>query len=186
MLGAAPATETVAVWVAAPPGPRHVSSNSVVLVMASVDSEPLVETDPVQPPELVQLVAPLLLQVRIALAPGATVVGRAVSETVGADAAGFCTATFTDCEVEPPVPEQLSVNVVALVSAPLVKSPETGCVPFHPPVAIQDWALVDCQCRETVSPAATDDAAAVKVTVGASAVEPDAPDWAPLCVTPLL
>jgi hypothetical protein len=103
MLGAAPATETVAVWVAAPPGPRHVSSNSVVLVMASVDSEPLVETDPVQPPELVQLVAPLLLQVRIALAPGATV-----------------------------------------------------------------------------------DAVAVNVTVGASAVEPDPPDWAPLCVTPLL
>jgi hypothetical protein len=70
--GAALETDTVAACVAVPPAPLQVNSNSVVLLIASVVSEPFVATEPVQPPEVVQLVAPLALHVRIALAPGAT------------------------------------------------------------------------------------------------------------------
>jgi hypothetical protein len=181
-VGAALDTETVAVCDAVPPVPLHVSSNSVVLLIASVDSEPLVATDPIQPPEAVQLVASLLLQVRTALAPGATVVGLAVSDTSGGVEATVTpvTATVTDSDVAPPVPEQLSENVVVLVNALVVNPPDIGCVPLHPPEAMHDWALVDCQCRTTVSPDATEGAADEKVRVGAApAVAP------PVCV-PLL
>ena len=106
--------------------------------MASVVSEPFVATEPIQPPDAVQLVAPLVLQVRIALAPGATVVGLTDRDTTGGEAAfeALVTATVTDLDVEPPVPEQLSENVVADINAWLVKSPEVGCAPLHPPEAI--------------------------------------------------
>jgi len=139
------------------------------LVIASVVSEPFVATEPIHPPEAVQLVAPLELQVRIALAPGATVVGLAVRDINGGVFASeaLVTATVTDFDVEPPVPEQLSENVVVTVNACVVNPPEVGCVPLHPPEAIQPWALVDCQWRITVSPDSTEDAAADNDTVGA-------------------
>jgi hypothetical protein len=137
-VGAALETETVAVCVAVPPVPLHVSSNSVFLVIASVVSEPFVATEPIQPPDVVQLVAPLELQVRIALAPGATVVGLTLSATTGGVAPfeALVTPTVTDFDVEPPVPEQLSENVVAVVNAWVVNPPEAGCVPLHPPEAM--------------------------------------------------
>jgi hypothetical protein len=153
----------------------HVSSNSVVLLIASVVSEPLVATAPIHPPELVQLVAPLLLQVSTALEPGATVVGRAEIETSGGVDAAFCTVTLTDCDAEPPVPEQLSVKVVGLVRAPVVKLPDIGCIPVHPPDAMQDCALLDCQCSAAVSPDATDASATVNVTVGVAVVDVELP-----------
>jgi hypothetical protein len=145
----------------------------VFLVIALVVSEPFVATEPIQPPEAVQLVAPLVLQVRIAPAPGATVVGLAVSDTSGGVAAvdGLVTATLTDFDVEPPVPEQLSENVVVVVNASVVNPPEVGCVPLHPPDAIHDCALVDCHCRITVSPDSTEASAADNVTVGAPVVD---------------
>jgi hypothetical protein len=128
----------VAVCVAVPPAPLHVSSNSVFLLIASVVSEPFVATEPIQPPEAVQLVAPLALQVRIALAPGATVAGLAASDTVGGVIAfeALVTATVTDFDVEPPVPVQLRENVVTVVNAGVVNPPDAGCAPLHPPEAM--------------------------------------------------
>lgn len=160
----------------------------MLLVIASVVSEPFVATEPIQPPEAVQLVAPLELQVRIALAPGATVVGLAVSDTNGGVFAftALVTATVTDFDVEPPVPEQLSENVVVAVNACVVNPPDVGCAPLHPPEAIQAWALVDCQWRITVWPDSTEGAAADKLSVGVPLTVAASACDVLLVVTPLL
>ena len=69
-----------------------------------VDNEPPVALAPDQAPEAVQEVALAEDQVSIELLPLATLVGLAVSETVGAAAD---TVTIADCEALPPVPVQL-------------------------------------------------------------------------------
>jgi hypothetical protein len=78
----------------------------VVLVSAPVDHVPLVATAPLQPPEAVHAVAFCDFQLRLDEPPLATVVGEAVSATVGA---GEVTAICADVEAEPPGPVQLSV-----------------------------------------------------------------------------
>ena len=88
-LGALPATVTVAVCVACPPGPVQVISYSVVLVRVPVDCIPPVETLPCHPPEAVQAVAPTEFQARFAASPLLIVVGPAFNVTEGAQ------ATFT-------------------------------------------------------------------------------------------
>ena len=77
-VGAARATVTVADCFADPPLPVQVISYSDVLVIAPVEAVPFVGWEPCQPPDAVQLVAFVLLQVRVELPPGATVVGLAV------------------------------------------------------------------------------------------------------------
>jgi len=105
--GANPETVTVADCVAEEPSlPVQVSSYSVVLVTAPVDHVPLVATAPLQPPEAVHAVALSEFQLRVELPPLATVVGEAVSVTVGA---GAVTTTSADCEAEPAGPVQVSV-----------------------------------------------------------------------------
>jgi hypothetical protein len=99
-------TVTVTDCVAVPPSPVQVRSYSVVLVSAPVDQVPLVATAPLQAPEAVHAVASVELQVKVELAPLATVVGAAVNVTVGA---GPVTTTSADCEAEPPVPVQVRV-----------------------------------------------------------------------------
>ena len=71
-----------------------------------MDLEPLVATDPDQPPEAVQAVALLELQPSVELLPFATLVGLAMRATVGAAA---LTVTSADWEAEPPGPVQVSV-----------------------------------------------------------------------------
>jgi hypothetical protein len=61
---------------------------------------------PVQPPDAVQEVALVELHASVALLPDTTLVGLAVSVTVGA---GVVTVTLADCEALPPVPVQDSV-----------------------------------------------------------------------------
>ncbi len=62
---------------------------------------------PDQPPEAVHEVALVELQVSVEVPPEATLVGLALSATVGADAV---TATVADCgALVPPDPVQLSV-----------------------------------------------------------------------------
>jgi hypothetical protein len=113
-IGALLETVTVAVWVADPPAPVQVSSNSVVLVRAPECEFPLVGTLPRQVPAImVQALAPADVQVRVELPPLLTVVGAAVNVTDGAGAAGGAagatTETATDCVVLPPDPLQVSV-----------------------------------------------------------------------------
>ena len=68
-----------------PPVPVHVNVKVVVLVNAGVATAlPLVALLPLQPPEAVQTVALVVLQVRADELPLATLVGFAESVTVGA------------------------------------------------------------------------------------------------------
>jgi hypothetical protein len=60
---------------------------------------------PVQLPDAVQLVALVELHVNVDAPPDAMLGGDAVSATVGSGAS----VTVAVCDVEPPVPEQLSV-----------------------------------------------------------------------------
>jgi len=108
-----PVTVTVADWVADPPAPVHVSPYSLVLPSAPVDQVPLGATGPLQAPEAVHAVAPVEDQVSEELAPLATVVGVAVSVTVGAVES---TITSADCDPVPPAPLQVNVKFVFEVS----------------------------------------------------------------------
>jgi hypothetical protein len=74
-------------------------------VSTPVLCEPDVPFVPVQPPDAVQLVAFVELQVNVDALPDATLLGAAVNVTVGAGT----TVTLAVCDAEPPVPVQLSV-----------------------------------------------------------------------------
>ena len=65
--------------------------------------DPLIAWLPVQPPEAVQEVALMDVQLSVEALPLATVPGLAVKLTVGAAAV---TETVTDCVALPPVPAQ--------------------------------------------------------------------------------
>jgi hypothetical protein len=66
-----------------PPGPLHRMPKVVLAVSAPVDCEPLVARTPVQPPEAMQAVALVELQVSVLLPLSATVSGLADRLTVG-------------------------------------------------------------------------------------------------------
>ncbi len=99
-------TETVALCAAEPPAPLQAIENLVVAVRAAVFCEPLADSDPLQPPEAVQEVAFVDDHVSIAVPPLATVLGLALSVTVGA---GMVTFTVVDCAALPPLPVQVRV-----------------------------------------------------------------------------
>jgi hypothetical protein len=82
----------------------HVSVYFVVAVSAEVAIEPLVGSDPLQPPDAAHDVAFFEDQVSVDLAPLATVLGLAVRVTVGAL---WVTETVADCVVLPPEPVQV-------------------------------------------------------------------------------
>jgi len=62
--------------------------------------------EPVQPPEAAQEVAFVDVQLKVEVAPLATVLGLALSVTVGA---GVVTVTVADCAALPPLPVQVRV-----------------------------------------------------------------------------
>jgi hypothetical protein len=70
---------------------------------------------PVQPPEAVQLVASVELQVNVDEPPVATVLGVPVRVTAGDGA----TVTVTVRAALPPTPEQVNVKFVVAVSGPV-------------------------------------------------------------------
>jgi hypothetical protein len=102
----AAAVVTVTDCAADPPAPVHVSVNLVVTSSAAVFCEPLAGSEPLQPPEAAQEVALVEDHFNVELAPFATVVGLALTETVGA---GLVTVTVADCAALPPLPVQVSV-----------------------------------------------------------------------------
>jgi hypothetical protein len=91
---------------AEPPLPVQVRINFVVAVSAGVVCEPMVAWEPLQPPEAVHAVALLDDQLNDEVAPLLTVLGVAVTVTVGVDAV---TETVADCTALPPLPLQVSV-----------------------------------------------------------------------------
>lgn len=99
-------TETTTLCVAEPPAPVQMSVYLVVAVSAAVVCVPLVASEPLQPPEAVQPVALVEDHVSAEVPPLATVVGLAVSVTVGA---GDVTVTVADWLALPPAPVHVRV-----------------------------------------------------------------------------
>jgi hypothetical protein len=125
----------------------------VPAVSAPVVWLPLVDWTPAKlPPDPVQLVALLELQVSSADAPLATAVGAAVKVTVGAG------TTVTVCvagALVPPGPVQVSEYVVLAVNTAVARVPAAGKDPFQPPPAVHAEAFVELQVRVEVAPLAT-------------------------------
>ena len=158
-------TVTEALWVTDPPVPVQVSVNVVSALIGAEVSVPLVALVPLQPPDAVQLVALVELQLIEAVPPFATLTGRAVSVRVGADA----TATVTERVTLPPVPVHASVKVVDCVSGAVIWLPFATLPPLQPPEAVQAVALVVTQVSAEVPPLCTVVGLAVKLSVGAGA-----------------
>jgi hypothetical protein len=159
-------TVTVTDWLSLPPLPVHESVYVVVADSAGVACVPFVALAPVQPPEAMQLVAFVELQVSIAVPPFAMLVGLALNVTVGVEPAD----TVTLWLALPPVPLHVSVNVVAAARVPVAWVPETLFAPVQPPEAVQLVAFVEFQVSVDALPLATAVGLAVNVTVGAGVI----------------
>jgi hypothetical protein len=114
------AVTTVTVAVATllvPPVPVHVKEYETVEVSAPVPSVPLVALVPLQLPDAAQEVAFVELHVSVAAPLRATVVGFAVSVTVGA---GTTVTVAVATPLVPPTPLQVNEYDVVAVRAPVV------------------------------------------------------------------
>jgi len=139
----------------------------VLALRAPVDWLPLVATAPDQPPDAVQLVAFVEDQDKVEFDPLVTLVGLALSETVGV---GADTEIVTDWAALPPGPVQVSVNCVALVRFGVLCEPLVASAPLQPPEAAQEAAFVDDQVSVDAAPLLTVLGFPVSVTVGAGVV----------------
>jgi len=128
-------------------------------------------------------VALVEVQVRVEALPLLTLVGLALSDTVGAG--GAETVTVADCDAEPPAPVQVRVYFVVAVRAGVVCDPAVASAPLQPPEAAQELALVDDQVSAAVAPLLTVAGFAVRVTVGAGEVTDTVADCAALPPLPL-
>jgi len=91
--GAGEVTDTVADWLALPPGPVQVSEKVSLALSAPVDCEPLTVLVPDQAPDAVQEEALLDDHAKVALLPLVIVLGLALNPTVGG---GGVTDTVVD------------------------------------------------------------------------------------------
>ena len=121
---------------------------------------------PLQPPDAVQAVALVEDQVNVDAAPLATLVGLAVSVTVGVLGAGV-TVTVADALALPPAPVQLSAKAVVALNAPVEAEPAMARAPLQPPDAVQVVAFVEDQVNVDAAPLATLVGLALIETVGA-------------------
>ncbi|MBV8804099.1 MAG: hypothetical protein JO042_03610 [Sinobacteraceae bacterium] len=119
---------------------------------AAVGAVPLVDSDPLQLPDPVHVVAFVELQVKVDVPPLETLVGVAVRVTVGA---GCVTVTAADAVPDPPAPVQVRVKVELEVSALLAALPLVDSDPLQAPEAVHDVAFVELQVSVEVPFAAT-------------------------------
>jgi hypothetical protein len=148
-----------------------------------VDCEPLTALEPLQPPDAVQAVALLLDQVSMEEVPAFTLLGAALSVTIGAL---LETVTVADCVADPAGPVQVSSYSVVVVRVPLDIVPLLGRLPCQPPEAVQAVAPGDFQVRMELPPLPTVVGAAVNVVEAAAGVATDtATDWVVVPPDPL-
>jgi len=140
-----------------------------------VDCEPLRPLEPLQPPDDVQAVALLLDQVSMEEVPAFTLLGAALSVTIGAL---LETVTVADCVADPAGPVQVSSYSVLLVRVPVDVVPLVGMLPCQPPEAVQAVAPADFQVSVELSPLATVVGAALKANDVATGVAGTATDTA--------
>jgi hypothetical protein len=134
-----------------------------LVLKAPVDCEPVIGMLPDQLPDAVHVVALVLDQDNMALAPLLIELGLAEIVTVGA---GEFTDTVADWAALPPDPEHVRVKVELAVSAPVDCEPLTPLVPDQAPEAVQDVALVADQLKVELLPLVTVLGLAVRLIVG--------------------
>jgi hypothetical protein len=156
-------TVTVADCSAVPPGPAQLSVYVPLAVSAPVETVPEVAFVPDHAPLAVQLVVLADDQVRVLVPPVTTVVGFALTETVGA----AITLAIADCVAVPPGPVQVRVYVLFAVNGPVDIVPEVAWVPDQAPLAVQLVAFVDVQLRVVALPLDTLAGFTLIVTSGA-------------------
>ena len=131
--------------------------------MELIVSLPEVALAPDHPPVAEQLEALVEDHVSSVEPPGATAPGAALSETVGA---GAVTITVAELVALPPLPTQVSVNVLVAERELIAWLPEGDLAPDHAPPAVQPEALLDDQVSCVEPPCATVLGAAPSETVG--------------------
>jgi hypothetical protein len=160
-------TVTVTDCDAVPPAPVHDRVYVVVEVSPDRASEPETALLPFQPPEAVQLVALVAVQLSVVPPPLGTVEGVAPSVTEGSGGAdGGTTVTLTDCVAVPPAPVHVRANAEFAVSGPVEALPEVALLPLQLPEAEQAVALVDDQVNVEAPPESTVDGTAASDTEG--------------------
>ena len=90
-------------------------------------NEPLVGSEPVQPPEAVQAVALLELQVRVAVPPAVMVVGVAPNVTLGATLADVADDVVDDDGDDPPPHAASIIPVKSITAATLLDDARRTC-----------------------------------------------------------
>jgi hypothetical protein len=146
-----------------PPEPEQVREKLVPEDRGPVLWLPLPDLAPFQPPDAVQAMAFVELQLSCAEPPGATMVGVAAIVTSGA------TLTITlAVALVPLAPVQTSVNSVLTVRAPVLCVPLVVLVPLQPPLAVQDVVLDDVQFNSALAPPATELGVAVSAANGST------------------
>ncbi len=121
---------------------------------------------PDQAPDAVHDVAFVEFHVRVAEPPLATVVGLAVSVSVGA-AAGASTVTMIDRVAVPPSPVHDNVKVLVDVRVPVDCEPDVVLSPDQAPEAVHESAFVELHVKVAVPPLGTAVGLAPSSTVGA-------------------
>lgn len=141
-----------------------------------MDCEPFSALEPLQPPDALQEAALVLDQVSVEEAPDFTLLGVAVSVTIGALPE---TVTVADCVAEPPAPAQVSSYSVVSVRAPVDQVPLVATLPCQPPEAVQVVASALVQVSVELPPLLTVVGAAVSVTdAGVGRRTAMSTDWA--------
>ncbi len=118
---------------------------------------------PDQAPEAVHAVALVDDQESIAALPLATLLGEALSWTVGAAA---LTETVADWAALPPGPVQVNVKLEVAVSAPVDCAPLIALAPDHAPEAEHAVAWAEDQVKVALPPLETALGPTLRVTVG--------------------
>ena len=134
-----------------------------MVVSPPVDSDPLNDFLPDQPPDVEHDVAFWLDHDNVEPVPTSTLLGLAVSVTTGANSE---TVTVTDCVAEPPVPEHVSWYSVVLESAPVDQVPLVATAPCQPPDAVHAVAFCEFQLNVDMPPLAIVVGDADRVAVG--------------------
>jgi hypothetical protein len=127
--------------------------------------------EPLQPPDAVQEVALVLDHVSVEETPDFTLLGVAVSVTIGAAPE---TVTVADCVADPPAPVQVTSYSVVFVRTGVCQIARVGTSPCQlPTVATQAVALADAQVRVDLPPLLMVVGAAVNVTDAAAGLTTD-------------
>jgi hypothetical protein len=137
----------------------------VVAVRAPVLCVPLVALAPLQPPEAVQEVALVELQVSVEVPPLAMTEGLATKVAVG-----MIFTRTVDAPLVPPAPVHVKEYELGIVIAPVLCVPLVALLPVQPPEAVHEVALVELHVSVEVPPLAIDVGAAPRDAVGTATV----------------